>query len=206
VIESIARCIDRTFMPRESSMRLHLCLLVLLAGAPLLPSTLPVAHASVVVALDLEALVQQADDVVVARVLQKQSKYDAQQRIVTDYTMQVERTEKGSAVPGAAVTVRQLGGVVGERGMRIAGEPTYVVGERVVLFGKRGGRTYLRPVGMAQGAMRVFEQDGETYAQPATRGLSLIARDKSAAPAPSGPRRLDELLGDVRELVAAQRQ
>ena len=189
-------------------MRPHVRLLFLLAaaGCALLPGVTPAAHASVVAALDLEALVQQADDVVVARVLKQESKYDAQKRIVTDYTMQVERTEKGEAQPGAAVTVRQFGGVIGDRGMRIAGEPTYQVGERVVLFGKRGGRTYLRPVGMAQGAMRVYEQDGETWAQPATRGLSLIARDKSAAPAPSGPRKLDELLGDVRELVAAQKQ
>ena len=188
-------------------MRPHLRLLFLLvAGVAPLAGRVATARASVIAALDLEALVQQADDVVVARVLKQESKYDARDRIVTDYTMQVERTEKGDTQPGAAVTVRQLGGVVGVRGMRVAGEPSYEVGERVVLFGKRGGKTYLRPVGMAQGAMRVYEQDGQTWAQPATRGLSLIARDKSAAPAPSSPRKLDELLGDVRELVAAQKR
>ena len=189
-------------------MRPHLRLLFLLAAVGFASQTgvVPTAHASVVAALDLEALVQQADDVVVARVLKQESKYDDQNRIVTDYTMQVERAEKGKAQPGAAVTVRQLGGVVGDRGMRITGEPTYEVGERVVLFGKRGGKTYLRPVGMAQGAMRVFEQDGQSWAQPATRGLSLVARDKSAGPPPSGPRKLDDLLGDVRELVATHKQ
>ncbi|MET0342657.1 MAG: hypothetical protein ABW252_16750 [Polyangiales bacterium] len=162
------------------------------------------ARASVVEAMDLEALVREADEVVVARVLKQESHYDAQQHIVTDYLMQVERVEKGSQQPGAAVTVRKLGGVVGERGMRISGEPSFEVGETVVLFGQRGGRTYLRPVGMAQGALRVFEQDGVQWARTATGGLSLRgAQAKSLAS--QGPRRLDDLLGEVRALVEAQR-
>jgi hypothetical protein len=189
-------------------MHLRPALLALVAALTLSLGSATTTRASVVEALDLEALVQESDDVIVARVMSERSHYDERGTIVTDYVMQVERTEKGATVPGAAVTVRKLGGIVDGRGMRIAGEPGFELGERVVLFGKRGGKTYLRPVGMAQGAVRTYEQGGVRYARSSSQGLTLLRKgDKSrtAASAVSAHRKLDDLMNDVRSLVAAQK-
>jgi hypothetical protein len=166
------------------------------------------ARASVVEALDLATLVQESDDVVLARVIKQWSHYDDAGRIVTDFQMQVERTEKGAATPGSAVVVRKLGGIVGERGLRIAGEPTFRDGELVLLFGARGAKTYLRPVGMGQGTLRVFEQDGVRWTRSDAQGMALIKRGstatKSRAAVPEA-RTLEDVLAEVHSLVAAQR-
>jgi len=191
-------------------MRLRLSLVPFLAIALWLaaPHALDArAHASVVEALDLDALVRESDAVVVARVIRQSSLYDDRGRIVTDVEMQVEEVEKGDAVPGAAVVVRRLGGIVDGRGMRIEGEPSFEDGELVLLFGKRGQRAYLRPVGMSQGAVRVFERDGERWARSDARGLALLKRNgDKARSAVAEPRRLNELLDDVRALVAQEKQ
>ncbi|HEY6880130.1 MAG TPA: hypothetical protein VI299_19030 [Polyangiales bacterium] len=166
------------------------------------------ARASVVEALDLETLVREADSVVLARVIKSESHYDDRGRIVTDYQMQVEHVEKGNVALGAAVTVRKLGGIVGDKGMTISGEPSYTDGELVLLFGK-GGKSYLRPVGMGQGAMRVSERDGARYVRSDARGMSLVKRgatDKSVPPAVATERKLEELLAEVHSLVAAQKK
>jgi hypothetical protein len=166
------------------------------------------AHASVVEALDLDTLVREADSVLLVRVIKSWSHYDDRGRIVTDYQMQVEEVEKGDAAPGSAVVVRKLGGIVGDRGMTISGEPGYQDNELVLLFGK-GGKSYLRPVGMGQGAMRITETDGERWVRSDARGMALVRKgstDKGASPAVAAPRRLDDLLSEVQALVKAQKK
>ncbi len=166
------------------------------------------ARASVVEALDLDTLVSEADSIVLARVIKSWSHYDDKGRIVTDYQMQVEQVEKGDAKLGAAVVVRKLGGIVGDKGMTISGEPGYTDNELVLLFGK-GGKSYLRPVGMGQGAMRISETKGERWVRSDSRGMALVrkgATDKSAAPAVAEPRKLADVLAEVHALVAAQKK
>lgn len=190
---------------RRSSLRLWVALALALPGVHV---ALPHAQASVVEALDMDTLVRESDSVVLARVIKQWSHYDDHGRIVTDFQMQVERAEKGDAAPGSAVIVRKLGGIVGDKGMTIAGEPGFVDGELVLLFGKNG-KNYLRPVGMGQGAMRIFEQNGVRYTRSDSRGMALVKRgatDKSAAPAVAEPRKLDDVLSEVRALVSAQRK
>jgi hypothetical protein len=184
-------------------------LALVLATTPLLGYALvPTAHATVVEALDLDTLVQESDEVVLARVIKQWSLLDERGRIVTDFQMQVEQSEKGNSVPGSAVVVRKLGGIVGGKGMRISGEPSFSDGELVLLFGTHGKKTYLRPVGMGQGAMRVYQQDGQRWARSDAQGITLTKRGatntKSRA-AVAEPRKLDELLQEVRAIVASQK-
>lgn len=166
-------------------------------------------RASLVEALDLSALVAESDRVLLARVISLTSHYDKRGQIVTDFTMQVEETVKGDEMPGAAIKVRRLGGVVDGIGMRVAGEPSFQVGETVLLFGELGGEdASLRPVGMAQGALRVFEKDGARWARSAGGGVAAVRRAgsgklRSAPMAVEQPRRLDELLVEIRSLVDA---
>ena len=179
-----------------------------MAGALALIGPLPSARASLVEAVDFDTLVQEADDVVLARVIKQWTQYDEHGRIVTDFQMQVERVEKGSSTPGSAVVVRKLGGIMGKLGMRIAGEPDFTIGEEVLVFGIRGKNKFLRPVGMGQGTMRIFEQDGARWTRSDAEGMMLVkpgdtnTKGRAAMPA---PRLLDDVLADVHDLVAAQR-
>ncbi len=175
------------------------------------------ARASVVEALDLATLVADADVIVVAEAVAEQAHYDELGRIVTDFEMRVERTEKGPYREGETVVVRRLGGVVDGIGMRIEGEPSFTLGEQTLLFGEsrvmdqKSGVAVLRPVGMSQGAMRIFEADGKRMVRSGAAGLALLGRDAQgklvkARAALDGPKALDELLGEVRTLVASQKQ
>lgn len=159
-------------------------------------------------AMDLAELVQEAEVVAVARVMRQQSSYDERGRIVTDIQMQVERSEKGDAAPGASVVVRRLGGEVDGVGMRIEGEPSFENGELVLLFGTDPQkRSLLRPVGMSQGALRIFERDGQRWVRSGTKDLALVRKAGNGkltpdAPAVAEPRPLNDVLGEIRTLVA----
>lgn len=183
------------------------------AGCALMGAVEPsLARASLVEAMDLDALVEEADRVVLARVMAATSFYDDLGQIVTDVTMQVEETLKGDEAPGAAITVRRLGGEVGNVGMRVAGEPSFAVGETVLLFGSAlDGSATLRPLGMAQGAVRVFEKEGRRWARSSAAGVAAVRRSaggklKSAPLAIPEPRKLDELLGEIRGMVANKKR
>jgi hypothetical protein len=155
-------------------------------------------------ALSLADLVNQAEVVAVARVISQKTGYDDRGRIVTDVQMQVERAEKGDLAPGSSIVVRRLGGVVNGVGMRVEGEPSFEDGETVLLFGANPlKRAHLRPVGMGQGAMRIFEQQGERWVRSATGGISLVPKSAgdSGQAAVAVPRKLDDVLGEIRGLV-----
>jgi hypothetical protein len=166
------------------------------------------AHASLVEALDLSGLVARADEVVLAQVIDSESHFDERGRIVTDTRMQVEQSEKGSRVPGSVVIVRRLGGVVGDLGMQVAGEGSYKAGERLLgFFSYVGGPEVMRTVGMSQGALRIREENGVRWVQSVPAGAALVKRSNggklAASPAAvAEPRKLDDVLSEVRALVA----
>lgn len=171
----------------------------------------PSAQASLVEALDLAALVDRADEVMLARVVSMASHFNDRGRIVTDVTMQVEQAEKGARAPGAVVVVQQMGGTVGDLGMRVAGEPTYEVGETVLLFGMRAKNLdVLRPVGMSQGAMRIELREGERFVKSMTGEAALVRGGSGtlerASAAIEQPRKLADVLAEVRALVASKKK
>lgn len=179
----------------------------LLAFGFLVASERP-AQGSMVQAMDLAELVQEAELVAVARVMGQQVSYDERGRIVTDIQMQVERTEKGDVAPGASVVVRRLGGELDGVAMRIEGEPSFQNGEQVLLFGTNPQkRSLLRPVGMSQGALRIFERDGQRWVRSGTKDLALVRKSGDGkltpdAAAVAEPRPLNDVLGEIRTLVA----
>jgi len=170
----------------------------------------PRAAASLMLALDLQALVTRASHVVVARVESQRARYDDRGRIVTDVTLRVDETLVGPARAGDRLVVERLGGAIGELGMRVEGEPLFEDGGRVLLFAgwasSGGGR--LRPVGMAQGVMRIEPprvSGGEDRVLPGGEGLALVRPTQgglvAASPAIDAPRSL----GEVREAIARLR-
>ena len=180
--------------------------LVLIAGALFATLIAGRADASVVLALDLRELVQGSAQVVVGTVLRQHSLYDSRRRIVTDVTLRVDETLKGAARHGDQIVIRRLGGAIGEIGMRVEGEPAFEVGQRSIVFARRTPSGTLRPVGMAQGVMRIQRLEGRDLVLPNGHGLSLLRRLPDgrlvgAQPAITAPRALDEVLAQIRDVV-----
>jgi hypothetical protein len=174
--------------------------------------TAPAARASLVEALDLPALVERADEVALVRAISSESHFDDHGRIVTDTRMQVEESEKGSRAPGSVVVVRRLGGTVGDLGLRVDGEAVFEVGDAVLLFANHvGGPEVLRTVGMSQGALRIHEENGVRWVRSVPMGAALVKRSTGgkltrSLPAVHEPRKLDDVLSEVRALIANGKQ
>lgn len=160
----------------------------------------PVAPASATIseALSLQELVARADHVVLATAASAHAQRDARNRIVTDYALRVSEVMKGDAAIGSTLTMRSLGGVLGDLGMRVEGEPHLTTGERYVVFLGRTSSGLLRPVGMSQGVFPVRGAGGAATVLPGGGGLSLVQRVQGGqlVPAPGAlphPLRYDEL-------------
>lgn len=168
-----------------------------------------VAHATIAEALSMAQLVEEADHAALVEVVALDPGYDELDRIVTDVTVRVIEPLVGSSRAGDLLVVRRLGGVVGDVGLRIEGEATFVLGERVVLFVEEISG-FLRPVGMSQGVLPVQRDahDGEVVL-PGGAGLSLVRPgDPALTPARGAlarARAIDEVLAEIRELGAERR-
>ena len=119
------------------------------------------AEASVVQALGLDDLVEQSDEILLGRVVFSESFQRSNGMIGTWHRIEVERSLRGGPPDEREVIVETLGGQLGDIAMRVEGEPSFSVGERVIVFGREGGSLQaLRPIGMGQGVMRVRVEDG----------------------------------------------
>ncbi|MFO0712945.1 MAG: hypothetical protein U0353_24035 [Sandaracinus sp.] len=190
---------------RSLAVIVALCLAPIVVSLPSSP-----AEASVVEAMSLAELAQTADVVIVARVEGQRSRYDAQGRIVTDVSLRVEESLYGRLAAGSVTQVLRLGGAVGDLGLRVEGEAVYQTGETIVLFGRWASTLEgeaLRPLGMSQGVLPMRTENGVEVVSPGGAGLELVTRDGDGrlVPAPgalSAPRTRDELLDEIRSLVA----
>jgi hypothetical protein len=179
---------------------------------PILVALLCVAPAegSVVEGLELEELAGEAERIVLGRVLFSESFLRRDGQIWTWHRIAVERGIGGSAPADDEVIVETMGGQIGEIGMRVEGEATFAVGERVLVF-IHGGGPYkaFRTVGMGQGVMRVRRENGVDTVRQSREGLLLVRRDadgrlKRNFGALSEPERLDAFLSKLREITAEQ--
>ncbi|MEM7436925.1 MAG: hypothetical protein AAF436_17355 [Myxococcota bacterium] len=166
------------------------------------------ARASTVEGLSLTELTARADLIVVGEVLWQEAVVSRDGTITTWSRLRVERRLRGDVLLDEVV-VETLGGEVGRIGMQVEGEPGFRVGERVVVFGRRGDRLRARPVGMAQGVMRVRVERGEEFVAPSRAGLILLKRNAQGALVKSeGPLAIEESLeafwSRVGRIVASQ--
>lgn len=168
------------------------------------------AHASIVQALVLDELVMHSDRIVVGRVLLSESFQRSSGHIATWHRIEVERTLRGAAAAEAELIVETLGGRIGDLVMQVEGEPTFSVGERVVLF-LRGEEVYgpFQSIGMGQGVMRIrVVGDVETVTQ-SREGMMLMRRSpgehwQKSQGALSGTERLDLFLAKVKAILERQ--
>ena len=167
------------------------------------------AEASIVQALDLEELSAQADCIVLGRVVWSEPVLHPDGTISTWSRIEVEKTLRGEDPNQSEILVETLGGEVGDIGMRVVGEPSLAVGERAVVFVRDDGRSIFRPVGMAQGVMRVSREGSSEVVKPSRSNVSLVRRNETGSLVRSdGPlrreERLERFLSRVRAIVGAQ--
>ena len=147
------------------------------AAAALLAAAAP--EASVVVPPTFDALVATAGDIFLGQVTARSSRIDMRgghRLVVTDVTFRVDEAVKGE--PGRLTTLTFLGGSVGELRVEVPGMPTFMVGDRDVLFVQRGRPSLMPIVGLFHGRFRVVTGpggSGEFVANAARQPLSTAA-------------------------------
>lgn len=165
------------------------------------------ADASVVQALGLDELVEESDEIFLGRVVFSESFQLSNGMIGTWHRVEIEQSVRGGSPEQREIIIETLGGHIGEIAMRVEGEPTFSVGERVIVFGRQGGSLQaVRPVGMGQGVMRVRVEDGTEIVRQSQQGMMLMRRnpdgqlEKSLGALPK-KESLDSFLSRVRALV-----
>jgi hypothetical protein len=122
-------------------------------------------NATTVKSLDLPELVQQADviaDVTVTNVASFWSAPGGANAIHTRITLQLNRLPLKGQV-SSPFYLDFLGGVVGNRAMKVAGIPEPKMGDRLIIFSYAPEKTFVSPIiGFNQGALRVIrsQEDG----------------------------------------------
>ena len=160
-----------------------------------------VAEASVLTKLTLSDMTGRAEQVLVGRVERVDSKfapgYDG--LIITEVQIRCHRSIRG-AKEGTLITVRHLGGAVGELGQKVFGEASYQVGEEVVLLAEpREGALY--SVGMAQGKLHIDRSTGTPRVQVDLGGAELLAPTGSDAVPTAQGVPLETLISQLNDLV-----
>ena len=182
---------------------------VVLVGLTIAP--FETATASVVRALDLEELTRKADCIAVAQVIHTEVVLNADRTISTWTRLRVQTRLRGDAAMNEEIIVETLGGQIGDIGMQVEGEPSFVMGERVVVFARKGQHTNLRAIGMGQGVFRIRSQGSIETVAPSRHGMRLVRRNdtgvlEKSAGALAEDETLAEFLGRVQALLEAQRE
>lgn len=170
------------------------------------------AQGSIVEALELSELVEQSDRIVVGRVVLAEAFRRGDGTIATWYRVEVERELRSDAPTRdeePEVILQVLGGQIGNLGMRVEGEPRFMVGERAVIFMEEGNQLAFRPVGMAQGVMRIRMEAGDETVRQSREGLLMVRRGpdgflKRSPGALPQKERLEAFLERVRTIVQEQ--
>lgn len=134
------------------------------------------ALATSVQKLSLKELTKNSDSIVMGRVDSAVSSWDAAHKeIYTYYTLSVLQPVKGSRA-GATITLRQLGGAVGNIASVVPGMPSFKKGEEVVLFlTQKDAAGYPWVMGLQQGKYSVVDQGGVKMVRNDLAGTELLA-------------------------------
>lgn len=148
----------------------------------------PRADATVTLAATFDEKVEDAQAIVLGKVVRQETRFDDDQRLILTYTtFQVEKTLKGAA-PGE-VTVVTPGGRIGDVQQTTVGVPDFTEGQESVVFLKntRRGPTVLY---FDQGAYDVVSDRGERLVRPVATEAVHIDAQRGIAAAPEQPRSL----------------
>ena len=144
---------------------------VLIAAVLSVPSG---GFATIVRYVPFDTQCESAEIIALATVTSVESRWaDGRKVILTEARLNIVESVKGSA--SGTVSVRLLGGTVGELSQSVAGTPSFKVGQTWVLFLEPSGAGDYRVVGFNQGCYPVIEQAGKKMV-----GASLAASETGA--------------------------
>jgi MYXO-CTERM domain-containing protein len=149
---------------RRKSRRMVLALAA--CAAVFVPTT---ASATEMPELKIDELVTHADKIVMVEVVGHRSEFQGGIIWTRTRVRVTDCLEDGDCVQGDEVVVATPGGVVGDIGQEVSGVSHPQMGQSLVLFLRKGAGNIYRPVGMAQGVLRV-----ENLA-----GMPMVVRDLS---------------------------
>jgi len=164
------------------------------------------ASAAVVLKLDVSDLTSLSHAVIVGQVVDTRSQWNGKHEYIQTFTrIRVEEVAKGRARSGQIITVRELGGSVGDHNGALIGGATYSPGERVLVFAqhaKDGTAGIFQTVALSEGKFLVStdSQSGRRIAVPTAH--DLFYADSKPTMFDKGPVDLDIVLNEVRRQAA----
>jgi len=167
------------------------------------------ARASSVIPLSFEDLVGEARSIVRAEVVDVRSeRMSAGDGIETVVTFRIERTLKGSP-DRSLVSLRFLGGVIGDEAMEVPGMPRFSVGDRDVLCVGDEAGVVSPVVGLMQGRFRVVRgADGldrvTRYDGTAFASTAQVLRPLRESAAPVRTMTLSQFESEIDRVVASR--
>ncbi|HUP61324.1 MAG TPA: hypothetical protein VNA69_12980 [Thermoanaerobaculia bacterium] len=157
------------------------------------------ASATLSKAMSFDDKVQNAQSIILGKVIRSESRWDGAHRWILTYTtFRIEKSLKG--FPAQEITVVTPGGSVDGIRQETIGVPQFREDEEHVLFvrNSQAGPTVLY---FDQGAYDVVTVRGERIVQPAVSSAVLIDTQRGMAVSPEGPRTLREFESSVRESI-----
>jgi hypothetical protein len=139
-------------------------------------------RASVSIAVSWENLLQASTVAAVMTPVEARSAWE-NGRIYTYSHVRVAREIAGTIPSGDDVWVRTMGGIVGNTGQRVEGEPQLVVGQPSLLFLQPGPNGFFHITARAQGQFPVVAASAErpAYVVRSAAVGALVPRQPSAA-------------------------
>lgn len=168
------------------------------------------ALATSVLKMSLHDLAKNSESIVLARVEDQSARYDANKEIYTYVTLRVLDPVKGmkaehgkNATSDQLITIRQIGGIVGNIASVVSGMPKFTKGEEVVVFlSKKDSAGYPWVMGLQQGKYTVVtDETGARHVRNELEDLGLLNSDGSMASAQSkggAPMPLQAFLDGIR--------
>jgi hypothetical protein len=154
----------------------HVRRTVALAMAAFALVSASMAVATTVQKMSLRDLAKKSDAIVLASVEDQSARYDSRKEIFTYITLRVLEPVKGPK-KGDVITIRELGGTVGNIASIVPGTPSFKVGEEVVIF-LTGKDTAGYPwvMGLEQGKYSVTtDERGEKHVRNEIGGLTVVS-------------------------------
>lgn len=159
---------------------------VLIVPLTLMMAAIPAA-ASTFLAMGPDQLVAKADSIVIGKVVSLESFWNDRGTVVlTEVVIEVEDILAGKAAH--TVVVRTFGGTVGEITVAASGHPTFIQGERLLVFLTPYKDGTERVLGYRQGHFRIMvDEAGREIAVPTLNrqdGVMLLGDNGKPAPMP----------------------